>query len=195
MRRNVIVISLILAACVVPALIAGGAQEKGEQDFSARLETALANSDFNEEEAQAIAEAVASRSSGNVEEADAEVVARALGLAKEEDADLDSEENAELALELAQNAVRLEEENYEETVVAQATLKAVRSLLGQIEEWKSGDKSENLGEIVRSTVSTEAKKAAQTRTSEKSIKGKEKASEATSDTPAGDNPDFFAEGR
>lgn len=187
MQRNVIIIGLVLAAFVAPALLAGGAQETGEEEFSARLETALTNSDFTEGEAQAIADEVAARSAGDIDEADAEVVARALSLAKEEDAELDSEENAQLALELAQNAVRLEEENYEKTEVAQATTEAVRTMLGQIEEWKSGDKSENLGEIVRSTVSAEAKKAAQKRTSEKSGKGKEKASEATSSTPADEN--------
>lgn len=162
--------------------------EASDGDFPGKLETALVNSDFSQEEAQEIAEAARELSWEEAENADPEVVARALSLAKKEDAELEPDQNAELALELAQNAVRLENENYEETVVAQATLEAVRTMLGQIEEWKSGDMSENLGEIVRSTVSTEAKKAAQKRASEnkEAETGKDKASEATSGTPAED---------
>ncbi|MDZ7794518.1 MAG: hypothetical protein U5P10_12750 [Spirochaetia bacterium] len=187
MKRNLFVIAIILGTMMVtPAIFAGGAQEASDGDFPGRLETALVNSDFNSEEALDIAEAARELSWEEAENADPEVVARALSLAKKENAELDPEQNAELALELAQNAVRLENENYEDAVVAQATLEAVRTMLGQIEEWKSGDMSENLGEIVRSTVSTEAKKAAQKRASEnKGVEtSKDKTSEATSGTPA-----------
>ncbi len=197
MRQKIAGITAILLVAAVPFLFAGGSQEAtaetGPEDFSTRLETALANSDFSEEEAAEIAETVRSRSGGEAEEADAEIVARAIGLAKRENADMDAERSGELALELARNSVRLREENYGDEVVAEATLEAVRSMLGQIEEWKSGDGSEKLGEIVRSTVSSEVQKATQKRASDKAAEGKSKtgkgkASEAASGSPAGDNP-------
>lgn len=181
---------------------AEGVQEA--EDFSAKLEAALAKSDFSEEEARAVAESVRARigdageGENESENADPEVVARALGLAKNENAELDAEQNAELALELAQNSVRLKEENYDKTVVAKATMNAVRDMLGQIKEWKSGDMSENLGEMVRSTVSTEARKAAQKQSSDKAASGKadtaaesgeKKASEAASSSNGGDKVD------
>ncbi|MFO7848943.1 MAG: hypothetical protein R6V67_03180 [Spirochaetia bacterium] len=196
MRRNVIIVLIVMSVLMGgPVLFAGGAQEASGEDFPGRLETALENSSFSEEEVEEIAEKAAELSWEEAEGADAEVVARALSLAKDEDAELDAEQNARMALELAQNAVRLENENYEETVVAQATLESVRSMLGQIEEWKSGDSSESLGEIVRATVSTEARKAAQNRNSDKKKEGdagRDKASEAASDTPAGDTSDSSA---
>lgn len=188
MRKHVFIFAILLVTLgAVPAVFAGGNQETSEEAFLDRLETALANTEFTESEVQAIIEASGEFSWETAEGADAQAVARALAYAKRENADLEPGQQAELALELAQNAVRLEEENYEESVVAQATLEAVRSMLGQIEDWKSGDQSENLGEIVRNTVSSEARKAAKKQASDKqkaAETGQEKASSAVGDTPA-----------
>ncbi len=187
MKRCGIIITLLVSVVLLtPAVFAGGAQESGQEDFLSRLETALANSQFTEEEAQAIIDRAGQFPWENAKEADAAMVARALSLTKERQAELKPEQEAELAHELAQNAVRLEAENYEQTVVAQATLEAVRSMLDQIEVWKESERTENLGELVRSTVSIEARKAAQKRASrqQKAETGREKASEATEGTPA-----------
>ena len=192
MKRNKILITALMIALVgVPVVFAAGAQEATDESFTERLVTALSNSGFTQEEVQAIIDSADEAEWEAVEVARAESVARALSLAKDQEADLDPEQNAELALELAQNTIRLESENYEDTVVAQATLEAVRSMLGRIEQWKSGDQSENLGEIVRERVSTEARKAAQKQASEQkksAEEGKSKGSQAVDETPAGDTP-------
>ncbi|MDZ7794456.1 MAG: hypothetical protein U5P10_12430 [Spirochaetia bacterium] len=189
MKKHVFIFAILLVTLVaVPAVFAGGNQETSEEAFLDRLETALENTEFTESEVQAIIEASGEFSWEPAEGADAQVVARALAYADRENADLEPGQQAELALELAQNSVRLEEENYEESVVAQATLEAVRTMLGQIEEWKSGDQTENLGEIVRNTVSNEARNAAKRQASEQkkaADAGEEKAASAVEDSPAG----------
>ncbi|MCF7929137.1 MAG: hypothetical protein K9L68_10090 [Spirochaetales bacterium] len=190
MKRNFVfpVVLMTVMVLFVPGVFAGGAQEAADQNFSARLESALEESEFNEEEAEAIVDSVDEGSWEEVGTADPQIVAQALGYARSEGIDLETGKNGLLALELARNALRLEkEENREKTVVAQATREAVRTMLGQIEDWKNGELAGNLGEIVRSTVRTEARKAAQERASQQN-KGKETASEAKAGTPAGDTP-------
>ena len=154
MRTHVLILTTLLITLVaVPAVFAGGNQETSEDAFLDRLETALAHSEFTESEAQAIIEAAGEYSWEATEGADAQAIARALAYAQREKVDLEPGQQAELAHELAKNAARLEEENYDEAVVAEASLEAVRTLQGQIEDWKSSDQSENLGEIVRNTAS------------------------------------------
>lgn len=191
MRKQILIFTILLIALLaVPAVFAGGNQETSEDAFLDRLETVLENSEFTESEVQAIIEAAGEYSWEAAEGANAQSVARALAYAQSENADLEPGQQAELALELAQNAARLEEENYDEAVVAEATLEAVRSMQEQIEDWKSGDQSENLGEIVRTTVSSEVRKAAKKQASDqqKSAEtGREKASSAVGKTPSGDN--------
>ncbi|MCF7915892.1 MAG: hypothetical protein K9L66_12055 [Spirochaetaceae bacterium] len=192
MRLNKILITTMMIALVgAPVVFGAGAQEASDESFTERLDTALRNSGFTQEEVEAIIDSADESEWEAVEGGHAEAVARALSLAKDQEADLDPEQNAELALELAQNTIRLENENYEDTVVARATLEAVRSMLGRIEQWKSGDQSENLGEIVRERVSTEARKAAKKQASEQkksAEEGKSKGSQAGDETPAGDTP-------
>jgi len=67
-----------------------------------------------------------------------------LAYAQRENVDLEPGQQPELAHELAENAARLEDENFDKAAVAEATLEAVRSLRGQIEDWKNGDQSEKL---------------------------------------------------
>lgn len=193
MRTHLLIFTtLLITLMAVPAVFAGGNQETSEDAFLDRLETALENSEFAESEVQAIIEAAGEYSWEAAEGANAQAVARALAYARNENVDLEPEQQAELAHELAENAARLEEDNYDESVVAEATLEAVRTLQGQIEDWQSGDQSENLGEIVRNTVSSEARKAAKKQASgqQKSAEedGKEKASSAVDETPAGNAP-------
>ncbi len=60
-------------------------------------------------------------------------------------------------------------------------------MLGDIEAWKSGDTSENLGEIVRSAVSNEARKASEKQDADDRFPGEagqDKGAEKFSDTPA-----------
>jgi hypothetical protein len=187
MKRNVMLISALMIALVaVPAVFAGGNQE-AEGDYPAQLETALENNGFSEAEAQDIAAATRDLDWEDGQEADPEIVARALALAEQEGEELSPEEHAELGLELARNAVRLAaEEGHDQSVVAKATLEAVRKMLGQIEDWKNGDGSENLGETVRRTVSSAARKAARQQ-AEKQTKSGETG--GTPETPAGDKAD------
>ena len=192
MRTHVLIFTtLLITLMAVPAVFAGGNQETSEEAFLDRLETALDNNEFTESEVQAIIDAAGEYSWEAAEGVDAQTVARALAYAKSENADLETGQQAELAHELAESAARLEEENYEESVVAEATLEAVRTLQTQIEDWKNGDQSENLGEIVRNTVSSEARKAAKKQSADKeksSETGKEKAASAVDETPAGNAP-------
>ena len=196
MKHNRILITVFMIALVgVPTVFAAGAQEATEESFTDRLDTALSNSSFTQEEVEAIIDSADEAEWESVEGAHAEAVARSLSLAKDQEADLEPEQNAELALELAQNTIRLENENYEDTVVAQATLEAVRSMLSRIEQWKNGDQTQNLGEMVRQSVSSEARKAAQKRASEQkksAEEGKSKGAQAVEETPAGDTPDTSA---
>ena len=196
MKHNRILITVLMIALVgVPTVFAAGAQEATEESFTDRLDTALSNSSFTQEEVEAIIDSADEAEWESVENAHAEAVARALSLTKDQEADLEPEQNAELALELAQNTIRLENENYEDTVVAQATLEAVRSMLSRIEQWKNGDQTQNLGEMVRQSVSSEARKAAQKRASEQkksAEEGKSKGFKAVEETPAGDTPDTSA---
>jgi uncharacterized lipoprotein NlpE involved in copper resistance len=186
MKRSFILIAVIVAFVGVPAVFAGGAQEAPATPFAEQLESALTEEGFSEAEAQEIAAAARELFRDSAEDADPEIVARALAAAEQEGIELNSEQNAELALELAQNAVRLqEEEGYEQSVVAKAALEAVRTMQQEIEEWKSGDGSENLGEIVRNRVSTAARNAA--RKQAEAQKGSaDKGSAAAADTPGGD---------
>ena len=182
MRKTItIILALGILFVGVPSVFAAGVQEAPEDTFIDRFENALRNSNFTEEEVEAILESTDDLSWERAEGADAEVVVQALSFARDEQADLDAEENAELALALAQNAARLQDENYDEEVVSQTILEAVRNQLAVIEEWKESDKSEQLGELIRSGVSTEAQKAAQ---EQKSDKSDEDLRPADEDTPA-----------
>lgn len=162
MRKTItIILTLAIILVGVPSVFAAGVQEAPEDTFIDRFENALRNSNFSEEEVEAILESANDLSWERAEGADAEVVVQALSLAREEQAELDAEENAELALSLAQNASRLQNEGYDEEVVSQAVLEAVHNQLDVIEEWKESEKTEQLGELIRPGVSTEAQEAAQ----------------------------------
>ncbi len=152
------VFASIVALVGVGALAAAGTQEG---DFLPRLETALNQSDLSEEEVQEIMSSAEELSWDEARQADPQLVAEAITNANAQNEELSAEDQAEFGLEIARNAQALQEEGYERSEVSRSVLKAVQTMQGQIEDWKSGDKSENLGEIVRSTVRSEARKAAE----------------------------------
>ncbi len=180
MRKTIIIIlALAILLVGVPSVFAAGVKEAPADTFIDRFEIALRNSIFTEEEVAAILKSANDLSWEKAEGADAEVIVQALRIARDEQANLDAEENAELALALAQNAARLKNENYDEEVVAKTIREAVQNQLAVIKEWKASDKSEQLGELIRSGVSTEAQKATQEQKS-----GKPDDSHPAEDTPA-----------
>ena len=157
--RGMIIVAMALIL-VAPAFARG----EQEVDFLAEFEGALEDEGFTEEEAQAVAEAARSHDWSDARASDPELIAAGIARAREEGAELSPEKNAELALELAENAVALREEGYESSEVAQATLQAVTELQEQIRTWQDGDQEQPLGEIVRDTVSETAREAARERT-------------------------------
>lgn len=171
------IIVLTLATLLVAPMFARGNQEV---DFLAKFETALGDEGFTEEEAQAIAEAARSHDWSEAEASDPELVAAGIARARDEGAELAPDENAELALELAENAVALREEGYESSEVAQATLEAVTQLQDQIREWRDGDQEEPLGDIVRETVGESAREAARERAA---ASGREEGESARENVP------------
>lgn len=163
---------------VSSTIFAGGRSETAGGDFAERLETALESADFTVEEAEAVRSAIENREFGELEAADAQLVARALVLAREEQNDLDPDENAELALELARNTLQLRQENYDSTEVARATMDAVRAMHQDIERWQSGEMEEPLGEMIRNQVRNQVREVARKQ-------GQEKAAEKAAEKEAG----------
>ncbi|HDQ14801.1 MAG TPA: hypothetical protein ENN41_08300 [Sediminispirochaeta sp.] len=185
MKNKLTFISIVLFVSLgLASGFAGGAQE-AQGDFLSRLDTALENSGFSEKEVQQIIDAAGTRDWEGAEEADAELVAEALQLAKAERTELNAEQNAELALELALNATELRKENYDQSVVAQTIMNTVRNMIRQINEWKSGEGEENLGRMIRNTVRTEARKAAQSQEQKKGETARESAPEADKGSSSG----------
>lgn len=126
-----------------------------EVDFPAEFEEALLAEGFSEEDAQAIAEAARSHDWSNGESADPELIAAAIAQVRADGAAMTPDQSAELALQLAESAVALEDEGYRDSEIAEATLNAVQILHGQIQAWQESGGDEILGEIIRDTVRDE----------------------------------------
>lgn len=172
---RVLFFSALILVLATP-LFARGAQEV---DFLAEFEEALQAEGLSEEDAQAIAEAARPLDWSEGEDADPALIAEALVNARENGAELNAEQNASLALELARNAAELEGQGYTLSEIATATLAAVETLRVQIQEWQAGDTDAILGDAVRDTVRDAATTVAEER-------GDDNDEPAARETPADD---------
>lgn len=95
-----------------------------------------------------------------VESADPEMVGYALsyGYRKGEAVDPElAQTRAQLAHELALATMEMERNGYEPQAVAKAAANGVRDTMEQIQNWKENGKTENLGQLIRNTISKSVK--------------------------------------
>ena len=91
-----------------------------------------------------------------VELADPEMVGYALSYGYRKGGEVDPElaqTRVQLAYELALAGLEMERNGYEPQAVARAAANGVRDAMAQIQNWKETGKSENLGQLIRNTVS------------------------------------------
>ncbi len=159
MNVRMIIFGLLAIAMITPGAFARGAQEP---DFPSQLRSEMVAAGFSESEAAAVIDADDDLDWQSARGSDPALIAQALRRAKDEEPELESLEQALLALELARTAVELESEGLDDRDVAVATLSSVSELVTQIRDWKAlpdEEREENLGEIVRHTVSGNAEPA------------------------------------
>ncbi len=91
-----------------------------------------------------------------LEEADPELVGYALSYGYRKGGEVDPEiaqTRAQLAFELALAGLEMERNGYEPQAVARAAANGVRDAMAQIQNWKKTGKVENLGQLIRNSVS------------------------------------------
>lgn len=151
----------ITALIAIAALLVGAASAVAQTDdeqappqFVQNLAALLEGGEFTGEEVARLVTAAQQLNWEQTEKADPAVVALALQMSANPNGEEDLEplEQAQLAHELALTAVEMENEGYEERVVARAAIEGARQVTSRIQEWKRESESENLGEQIRNTV-------------------------------------------
>lgn len=148
-----IVLSLLVVSSLAVAQDGQDGQESEEAlAFVSRLAGELREQGWSSEALEELVAAATQLGWQGTEQAPAEVVALALSYSSEAEDEISGLEQAQLALELAQTAIAMQDAGLDERRVAVAALEGTRSMLAQIQQWQRGEGSEEFGLRIRSTV-------------------------------------------
>ena len=154
MKRLIAAIAISLFLFATGTALGQSEAEDAPPQFVEDLAALLEGGEFTGEEIAALVTAAQELDWEGAEAADPAVVALALEMSESENGEKDLEplEQAQLALELALTAVEMENEGYEQRVIARAAIEGARQITARIQEWKREGEPEELGERIRNTV-------------------------------------------
>jgi len=160
-------------------------QDGQQPEFVSELLSLLAQEGWTPEEVRALAAQDVAWE--EAEGADPEVVALALELAKSEDAELEPMAQALMAVDLARAAMQMESLGIGELTIALTALEGVREILMDVQAFRSGELSGNLGESIRNRMQERVAGAARAQ-ADKRIR--DRVQEAQRNRPEGVVPDL-----
>jgi hypothetical protein len=135
----------------VAGVTAVGAETAGPA-FVPALLSSLENDGWSLQERTALAEAAGRFEWEGAQVANAEAVALALSLQRNESLQLSAAEQVRLAQQLAIMASEMRAAGFDDHDTAVAAVSAIRNALGEIRAWMSGGRHGELGEIMRSRI-------------------------------------------